>query len=113
MSKTLNVLTTFVVFGVYTHGALEGKVNPRAFCEISVWGESFKDCKAKLVSQTDGAFYRVKQVVDHSKPATVATQPEESVVELEKDVKIAERRLAELDIDNAKTLEEILEIVGG
>lgn len=105
MSKTLTVLTTFVVFGVYTHGALAGKVNPKAFCEISMWGESFKDCKAKLVNQTDGAFYRVKSVVDYSKPVTVATQPEETEV-LETPVSI------EQEIAEAKTLGEVLEVLG-
>lgn len=103
MSKTLTVLTTFVVFGVYTHGALAGKVNPKASCEISIWGESFKECKAKLVNQTDGAFYRVKSVVDHSKPVTVATQPEvEETIEVSDEQKIAA----------AKTLEEVLVLVG-
>lgn len=118
MSKSLNVLTTFVVFGVYTHGALAGKVNPRAFCEISIWGESFKECKAKLVNQTDGAFYRVKSVVDHSKPlpmtgfvATLTEAQKELALDYRGDDTVGVSD--EQKIEAAKTLEEVLEIVGG
>lgn len=118
MSKTLTVLTTFVVFGVYTHGALAGKVNPRASCEMSIWGESFKDCKSKLVNQTDGAFYQVKQVQDFSKPvpmtgfvATLSDAQKELALDYRGDDTVglegAEQRIA-----SAKTFTEVLEILG-
>ena len=118
MSKTLTVLTTFVVFGVYTHGALAGKVNPKASCEISMWGESFKDCKAKLVNQTDGAFYRVKSVVDHSKPvpmtgfvATLSEEQKTLALEYRGDDTVGVPDV-EKEIAEAKTLGEVLEVLG-
>lgn len=55
---------TFDVFGTYTHGKLAGKVNPKASVLMTFFGDDFKHCKGKLNSQTDGAFYKVYDVVN-------------------------------------------------
>lgn len=60
----INTIVTFDVYGVYTQGNLAGKVNPKAHATIEFVGSSFKDCKSKLERQTDGAFFKVRDVIN-------------------------------------------------
>jgi hypothetical protein len=40
---------TFDIWGTYTHGAKKGQTDPKAHATVTLNGESYKDCKNKLV----------------------------------------------------------------
>lgn len=53
---------TFDVFGVYTHGHLAGKTNPKSVVSVSMWGRDVGHACGKLTSQTNGATFKITGV---------------------------------------------------
>jgi hypothetical protein len=56
------IRTTFDAFGNYLHGRLAGKVNPKSVASVVLHGKDFDECKSKMNNQSDGAFYKVRNV---------------------------------------------------
>jgi hypothetical protein len=54
--------SVFDVYGVNANG--NGKVNPDAHVQITMFGVDFKDCKSKLNDETDGAFFKPAEIID-------------------------------------------------
>lgn len=53
------------VYGVYTHGRMQGKTNPKSVVTVTVHGETAKDALKNLTKTADGAFYRVVSFLEN------------------------------------------------
>ncbi len=58
MNKTFRV--TFNVYGVFTHGKMAGKTNPKAHSLMTFFGDTVKECISKM--QKTEAFYTIFSV---------------------------------------------------
>lgn len=60
---SISTKVIFDIFGVYTHGKLVGKVNPKAKTTVTMYGESVKDCIGKI--RPTEALYKIVSVSQH------------------------------------------------
>ena len=56
------IIVKFDVFGSYAHGEKAGKTNHKQRVAMTLRSDSVKDCIKKLVKETDGAFYIIRNV---------------------------------------------------